>query len=209
MVYGIIIHSPDNAEQLYFSTYYGIDNCDEKQRSIQQVIINKVIEEIKYYEEEKENSEHVKKNNKEQYLDLFGVIRSSKRVDNEVKIENEGFFCISDYSLFKDTVNVLWKTLNKICYTLILFTHENILLANHFLTIFINALKEHQDKKKKITKQNMNTFNPDTILATLYFFLPKGHLMLISHSYAKFLNNEVVNFIENKSQLKNNNHKHI
>ncbi|KAI4838777.1 AP-5 complex subunit sigma-1 [Plasmodium brasilianum] len=140
MVYGIIIHSAECHEKLYFSSYYSIESNDKNQYTI----MKRVIEEIKYYEESKEIFENTTKNNKEKYFDLIG------------------------------------KFLSKICYTLVLFTHENI---------------------------HLNLFNPDTVLAILYFFLPKGQLMLINQNYTKFLNNEVNKFLEEQAKVKTKDYK--
>ncbi|SBS84334.1 hypothetical protein PMALA_009450, partial [Plasmodium malariae] len=52
-----------------------------------------------------------------------------------------------------------------------------------------------------------NLFNPDTVLAILYFFLPKGQLMLINQNYTKFLNNEVNKFLEEKAKVKTKDYK--
>ncbi|SCN12116.1 AP-5 complex subunit sigma-1, putative [Plasmodium malariae] len=206
MVYGIIIHSAECHEKLYFSSYYSIESNDKNQYVRQQTIMKRVIEEIKYYEESKEIFENTTKNNKEKYFDLIGKFLS-KNANNTIKIESEGFFRIVDPSLFKNKINIMWKVLNKICYTLVLFTHENIHLADYFLHTFIITLRERNDKIKKNMRNNTNLFNPDTVLAILYFFLPKGQLMLINQNYTKFLNNEVNKFLEEQAKVKTKDYK--
>ncbi|SCP04067.1 AP-5 complex subunit sigma-1, putative [Plasmodium ovale] len=201
MVYGIIIHSSECEQDFYFSTYYDVENNDDNQHGRQKIIISRVIEEIKYYEEDKEKSAQVSKNNKEKYLDLFGVFLPKSTI-SEMKIDNEGFFRITDTSIFANNINVMWKVLNKICYTLILFAHENIHLADYFLCTFIHASREHCNKMKKTSKDITNPFNPDTLLAILYFFLPKGQLMFINDNHAKTMHGEIYKFLEDKTKVK-------
>ncbi|CRG94140.1 conserved Plasmodium protein, unknown function [Plasmodium gallinaceum] len=200
MVYGIIIHSSENETDFHFSYYYNGENEDEYKYIRQQSIIKRVIEENKYYEEDKGKSENISKRNTEKYLELFNIFLS-KNANNEIKMDNEGIFRIVNPSLFKNKVNIMWKVLNKICYTLIFFTHENILLADYFLYNFIFVLREYYDKLKKFRKPDMNIFNPDEILAILYYFLPRGQLMLISFNQTKILYNKVKEFLENKAEL--------
>ncbi|CRG99634.1 conserved Plasmodium protein, unknown function [Plasmodium relictum] len=201
MVYGIIIHSSECETNFYFSYYYDEENDDEYKYIRQQTIIKRVIEENKYYEEDKEKCENISKGNTEKYFELFNLFLS-KNVNNEIKMDNEGIFRIVNSSLFKNKVNVIWKVLNKICYTLICFEHENIHLADYFLYNFIYVLREHYDKMKKFRKQSVNLFNPDEILAILYYFLPKGKLMLINYNHTKILYNKVKEFLENKAKLR-------
>ncbi|SCN61792.1 conserved Plasmodium protein, unknown function [Plasmodium chabaudi adami] len=201
MVYGIIIHSSES-EQLYFSTYYNLVNNDINQTSRQQIIIKKVIEEINYYKEDKENYENTNKNNKDKYLDIFGVFIPSRVPNNEFKIDNEGFFKIENISLFKNKINIMWKVLNKVCYTLMFFPHENIHMADNFLNTLIYVLMENYEKLGKSNKNNMNKFNPDTVLAILYFFLPKGQFMILTPDYIQILSNKVKEFLGEKGTPK-------
>ncbi|CXI73737.1 conserved Plasmodium protein, unknown function [Plasmodium berghei] len=203
MVYGIIIHSSES-EQIYFSTYYNLVNNDINQSSRQQIIIKKVIEEINYYKEDKENNENTNKNNKDKYLDIFGVFIPSRTSYNEFKIDNEGFFKIENISLFKNKINIMWKVLNKVCYTLMFSPHENIHMADNFLNTLIYVLMENYEKFEKSNKNDMNKFNPDTVLAILYFFLPKGQFMILTPDYVQILSNKVKEFLgEKQSQNKN------
>ncbi|GAW80506.1 hypothetical protein PGO_080700 [Plasmodium gonderi] len=201
MVYGIIIHSSECAEKFYFSSYYSMENNDEDDCIRQRTIVARVIDEINYYEDGKAKSDNTNKSQREKYLDLLGSFLS-KNVNNEVKIDNEGFFRIVDSSLFKNKINILWKVLNKICYTLVLYAHENIHLADYFLHTFINVMREHHDmEKRKNSKNDVDLFNPDTVLAVLYFFLPKGQLMLIDDNHAKILSTRVQQFLGGKVKL--------
>ncbi|KJP87828.1 hypothetical protein AK88_02584 [Plasmodium fragile] len=208
MVYGIIIHSSECQEKYYFSYYYDEEKTEEDEKEgeeddciRQRTIIKRVLEEITYYENEKEKTDNTIKNHREKYLDLLDTFLS-KNNNDEGKINREGFFRIVDPSLFKNRINVLWKVLNKICYTLVFYAHENIHLADYFLHTFISALREQQDAvKRKKYKSDMDLFHPDTVLAVLYFFLPKGQLLLINENHAKFLNSQVKQFLEDKTQL--------
>ncbi|CAG9478775.1 unnamed protein product [Plasmodium vivax] len=212
MVYAIIIHSSECHEKYYFSYYYGegeIEKEKEKEKEEededdcvrQRTIIRRVLEEINYYENGKEKTDNTIKNNREKYLDLLGAFLSKNNSD-EGKIDGEGFFRIVDPSLFKNRINVLWKVLNKICYTLVFYAHENIHLADYFLHTFISALREQHDAmKRKKCKSDMELFHPDTVLAVLYFFLPKGQLLLMNENHAKFLNSQVKQFLAEKAQL--------
>ncbi|CDU19263.1 hypothetical protein YYC_04211 [Plasmodium yoelii 17X] len=200
MVYGIIIHSSES-EQLYFSTYYNLVNNDINQNSRQQIIIKKVIEEINYYKEDKENNENINKKNKDKYLDIFGVF-IPRTSNDEFKIDNEGFFKIENISLFKNKINIMWKVLNKVCYTLMFFPHENIHMADNFLNTLIYVLMDNYEHFGKSNKNNMNKFNPDTVLAILYFFLPKGQFMILTPDYVQILSNKVKEFLGEKSNPK-------
>ncbi|SBS82812.1 hypothetical protein POVCU2_0017240 [Plasmodium ovale curtisi] len=182
MVYGIIIHSSECEQDFYFSTYYDVENNDDNQHGRQKIIISRVIEEIKYYEEDKEKSAQVSKNNKEKYLDLFGVFLPKSTI-SEMKIDNEGFFRITDTSIFANNINVMWK---------------NML---HFDTFCPRKYSPGFQINEKIPHTN-NPFNPDTLLAILYFFLPKGQLMFINDNHAKTMHGEIYKFLEDKTKVK-------
>ncbi|EUD67487.1 hypothetical protein C922_02193 [Plasmodium inui San Antonio 1] len=209
MVYGIIIHSSECHEKYYFSYYYGEEKSEEEEQKEQKeeddcirqrTIIKRVLEEITYYENEKVKTDNTVRNHTEKYLDLLGAFLS-KNNNDEGKINGEGFLRIVDPSLFKNRINVLWKVLNKICYTLVFYAHENIHLADYFLHTFISALREQHDAlKRKKCKTDMDRFHPDTVLAVLYFFLPKGQLLLMNENHAKFLNSQVKQFLAHKVQ---------
>ncbi|CAA9987716.1 conserved Plasmodium protein, unknown function [Plasmodium knowlesi strain H] len=207
MVYGIIIHSSERHEKYYFSYYYDaekskVDVEEEENDCIrQQTIIKRVLEEITYYENEKMKTDNTAKKHREKYFDLLDAFLS-KNNNDEGKINGEGFFRIINPSLFKNRINVLWKVVNKICYTLVFYAHENIHLADYFLHTFINALREQHDSvKRKKCKSNMELFHPDTVLAVLYFFLPKGQLLLMNENHANFLNSQVKQFLADKAQI--------
>ncbi|ANQ07673.1 Uncharacterized protein PCOAH_00022690 [Plasmodium coatneyi] len=212
MVYGIIIHSSECHEKYYFSYYYETEKIEQEEEeddsNRQQTIIKRVLEEIAYYENEKVKTDNTIKNHREKYLDLLDAFLS-KNNNDEGKINGEGFFRIVDPSLFKNRINVLWKVLNKICYTLVFYAHENIHLADYFLHTFISSLKDHHDSvKRKKSKSDMELFHPDTVLAVLYFFLPKGQLLLMNENHAKYLNSQVKQFLADKAQLNPKDSKH-
>lgn len=198
MVYGLIIHSAENATDFYFSCYYDPEGNDEHRHLRQNNVIEKVLEEIKYYAEDATTNENVSKKGKEKYLDMFSVFRS-KNVNTEVQVDNEGVFRFMS-PLFKKKVNIMWKVLNKICYTMIFFSHENMFLVDYSMYTFIFIIRKYLNKAKKNANPEA-MFKSDEILTILYHLFPKGQIILFNYEQATILSKKVQDFLDNKQDL--------
>lgn len=205
MVYGLMIHSVDSCQTLYFSIFYTPEGNDSQKKTRQQTIMRRILEEhlFQMHSADPEKVKSIKAIGADD--DWLFRFSSDSKSSAEKLDYTEGILRFRASPLFEYPKLVAWKQVDKVAYTLVCEPLDNPLLATNFLTLFIHELQEHFRKGSNFRQAGNAsglteefTSRPDEILVILNFLLPGGQLLFCNFSLYTHFKTQIAGMLNQK-----------
>eukprot|EP01067_Filipodium_phascolosomae_P001970 Filipodium_phascolosomae@DN223_c0_g1_i1.p1 len=195
MVYGIMLHSVENSQQLHFSHFFTPEGNDENKKVRQQTIMRKILEDHLFHKQsvqemwaagkEEEWGTHVPKKPLKVIQDPYHSVDYSEGV-SQINEETSEYFSASKL--------LVWKQIEGCVYTLICSPIDSPIFGLNFLTVLIHELFLHfkplciADGATLVQKYRER---PDDISLVLEVLLPGGQLICMTSQLRDFFHRKI------------------